>query len=321
MNDDTICDVLADVGGYDALADLVSPESQHSVGNMDTCNINLWDSVFCDDAWRTAAPNFRVADGPQVRAYGSEGGHGYGWWKRQHCFSPMPDSGGVLGGAVADLSGSANLAAAASGVGSGVGPGLTEHVAENLNVSGILVDLGCYPIKDYDTPSETVGVDGTQDLTARDTFPQVSLGLPDYMNCSYESVPPSNGLDMGVMSTDSSGEEWLPDFCDTLESSDSDFDVDNLDDSEPPAPGLERWCMSSESFTPVLMDTAQLAKFYRKESWNSASVDYFVRSRDNFTGPEPGLKSPTPRGIPQPHSVFDMYWTDAILDRIVLETR
>ena len=46
----------------------------------------------------------------------------------------------------------------------------------------------------------------------------------------------------------------------------------------------------------------------------------FVRSRDNFTGPTPGLKSPMPNGIPLPHSVFDMYWTDAVVDRIVLET-
>jgi hypothetical protein len=420
-NDDTICDVLADFGGYDALEDLVSPEEQRSVGSMDTCNINLWDSVFRDDAWRTSAPILkrtgfgathpggslerpvlievgimpdrfqgtyvhwsckragwavlvpnrflseasfhtgdtpswtqgdvigegvhastgkrmvlcnlggydtechlnedvvRVADGPHVRAYGSEGGHGYGWWKRQHCFSPLPDSGGVFGGVVADLSGSANLAGAASRQGSGNGPGLTEHVAENLGVNGIPLEPGCYPINDYETPSETVGVDGTQDSTARDTFPQVSRSLPDYMNCSFESMEPSIGLDMGVMSTDSSGEEWLPEFCDTLESSDSDFEVDNLDASEPPAPGLERWCMSPESFTPVPMDTAQLAEYYRKESWNSTRVD-FVRSRDNFTGPTPGLKSPMRSGIPQPHSVFDLYWSDAVLDRIVLET-
>ena len=59
--------VLCDLGGYDR-----------------ECHLNEEDC--------------RVADGPQVRAYGSEGGHGYGWWKRQHCFSPVPDSGGVVGG-------------------------------------------------------------------------------------------------------------------------------------------------------------------------------------------------------------------------------
>ena len=421
MNDDTICDVLADFGGYEGLDDFVAPESQHSVGSMDTVNINLWDSVFRDDAWRTATPiskhtgfgathpggslgrpillevgimpdhfvgtyvqwscrragwavlvpnrflseasfhtgdtpswtqgdvigegvhaatgvrmvlcdlggydnechliedDVRVADGPLVRAYGSEGGHGYGWWKRQHYFSPTPDSGGVLGGVDATLNASVDLAGASSGVGSGTGPGTTEHVAENINLSGIPGHRGCYPIDDYDAPSETEGVDGTQDSTTRDTFPQVSLGLPEYLLSCNAPVTPAGGMDMGMVETDSSGEEWLPEFCDTIESSDSEFDVDNLDDSEPPAPGLEQWCMSPDSFTPVPMDTAQLADYYRKGSWNSASVD-FVRSRDNFTGPMPGLKSPMPNGVPLPHTVFDMYWTDAVVDRIVIET-
>ena len=112
---------------------------------------------------------------------------------------------------------------------------------------------------------------------------------------------------MGMMSEDSSGEEWLPEWCDTIESSASDFDVDNLDEREPLATGLERWCMSPESFTPVPMDSDQLAEYYRKESWNSASVD-FVISCDNFTGPQPGLKSPGPAGFPLPQTVFDMYW-------------
>lgn len=50
MNDDTIKDVLADIGGYQNLEDFVPTESQHSDGSMDTRNINLWDSVFRDDA-------------------------------------------------------------------------------------------------------------------------------------------------------------------------------------------------------------------------------------------------------------------------------
>jgi len=281
-----------------------------------------WSSAIwggCDTECHLSEDMVRVADGPQVRAYGSEGGHGYGWWKRQHCFSPVSDLGSVFGGPVAGLNGSADLGGAASGVGSGIGPGLTEHVAENSNVTRMPVHPGWQPIEDYHAPSETEGVDDTQDSTARDTFPQVSLGLPDYMLCSNASVLSAGDVDMGVMSTDSSGDEWLPEFCDTIESSESDFDVDNLDDSDPPAPGLEQWCMSPDSFTPVPMDTAQLAEYYRKESWNSASVD-FVRSRDNFTGPTLGLKFPMPNGIPLPHSVFELYWTDAVLDRIVLET-
>ena len=206
VNDVAICEVLADVGGCEGLEDFVGPVKQHSIGSMDTMNVNLWDSVFRDDAWRTSAPickhtgfgathpggsldrpvllevgmlperfqgtyvhwscrragwavlvpnrflsehsfhtgdtpswtqgdvigegvhaatgkrmvlcdlggydtechlneeHVRVAAGPQVRAYGSEGGHGYGWWKRQHCFSPVPDSGGVFAGAAASLS-------------------------------------------------------------------------------------------------------------------------------------------------------------------------------------------------------------------------
>ena len=280
--------VLCDLGGYDR-----------------ECHLNEEDC--------------RVADAPHVRAYGSEGGHGYGWWKRQHNHSPIPDSGGVGGSAAGGLCGSGNLGEAGSGVGSGNGPGLTERVSENNEVIGLPGLPGVHPIADYDAPSETEGVNGTHDSTARDTFPQVSIGLPDYMHCSNASVPSTGGDEMEMMSEDSSGESWLPEWHDTIESSDSDFDVDNLDEREPPATGLERWCMSPESFTPEPMDSDQLAEYYRKESWNSASVD-FVRSRDNFTGPQPGLKSHGAPGIPLPQTVFDMYWTDAVVDRIVLET-
>ena len=188
-NDDTICEVLAEFEGYDALEDVVAPESQHSVDSMETWN--LWDEVLRDDSWARSAPiarqigfdsthpggamekfvlvnvdimpdrffgtyvdwssrrsgwavlvpnrflsessfhrgdtpswiqgdvtgegihlatrqkmvicdlggyntechlteeNVRIADGPDICACGSEGGHGYGWWRRQHCFSPQ----------------------------------------------------------------------------------------------------------------------------------------------------------------------------------------------------------------------------------------
>ena len=415
LNDDAICEALADFGGYEGLDNFVAPEGQHSVGSMDTVNIDLWESVFRDDAWRTSAPiskhtgfgsthpggslerpvlldfgvmpdrfrgtyvqwssrragwavlvpnrflsahsfhtgdtpswtqgdvigegvhaatgmrmvlcdlggsdmechlneeSVRVADGPNVRAYGSEGGHGYGWWKRQHCFSSGPDSAGVYGGAVAGLSATELLDRSASGAGSGNGRGLTEQVAENIDAQVIPGQPQGCPIADYDVPSDIEGVDGTQDSTARDTFPKVSIGLPEYMLCSNTSVNSGGHAEIGMVSADSSGEEWLPEFCDTLESSDSDFAVDNLDESEPYAPGLEQWCMTPESFTPVHMESEELAEYYRKESWNSASVD-FVRTRDNFTGPTPGLRSPRPEGIPQPHTVFDLYWTDACVD-------
>ena len=376
MNDELICDVLADIGGYEGLENLVTTGTHVSDGSMDTLNVNLWDSVFRDDAWRTSAPiskhtgfgathpggslekpllievgimpvrflgtyvnwswersgwavlvpnrflsassfhtgdtptwtqgdvvgegvhaatgkrmvlcdlggydrevhlneeDCRVADGLGVRAYGSEGGHGYGWWKRKHAFSPVPDSGGVYVGADARQSGSGIMGEAASVVGSGNGPGLTEQLAENLNVDAISEQGGRHPIADYDAPSETEGVDGTQDSTARDTFPQVSIGLPAYMHCSNAPVSSTSGVEKGMNCSDSSGEEWLREWQDTIESSDSDFDVNNLDESEPPCPGLERWCMSPKSFTLVPMDSAQLAEYYREESWNSASVDF-----------------------------------------------
>ena len=41
VNDDTICEVLADLGGYDGIGDFVAPDSQHSLGSMDTLNVNL----------------------------------------------------------------------------------------------------------------------------------------------------------------------------------------------------------------------------------------------------------------------------------------
>ena len=413
MDDDTICEVLADFGGCEGLDDYVAPELQHPIGSMDTCNVNLWESVFRDDAWRTSAPiskhtgfgathpggslerpvllgvggmperfqgtyvhwsfersgwavlvpnrflsensfhtgdtpswtqgdvigegvhvatgkrmvlcdlggcdtechlsedMVRVADGPGVRAYGSECGHGYGWWKRQHCFSTALDSAGVFGTTV--------MVGQGSGVGTGNGPGLTEHVSENIEGQLTPGHAGVCPITDYDAPSDTEGVDGTQDSTARDTFPKVSLGLPEYMLCSNSNVQSDSQMGFGMTSADSSGDEWLPEFCDTVESSDSDFVVDNVDESEPLAPGLEKWCMTPESFRPVHMDTAQLAEYYRKESWSSGSVD-FVRSRDNFTGPTPGLKTPIHDGVPLPHRVFELYWTDACVDRIVVET-
>ena len=56
VNDDAIWEVLGDVEGYVGLDDIVAPESQHSLGSMETLNVNLWESVFRDDAWRTSAP-------------------------------------------------------------------------------------------------------------------------------------------------------------------------------------------------------------------------------------------------------------------------
>jgi hypothetical protein len=57
-NDDTILGVLAhfEGGNDEAFVDLHALESQHTPGSMGTCNIDLWKTVFRDDAWRTTTP-------------------------------------------------------------------------------------------------------------------------------------------------------------------------------------------------------------------------------------------------------------------------
>jgi hypothetical protein len=77
--------------------------------------------------------------------------------------------------------------------------------------------------------------------------------------------------------------------------------------------------MRPEVFTPVHLDMAQLAQYYHLSLWNSTSVD-FVTSRDNFTSPTPGLQFRDPDRIPKPETVFNMYWTEETIMRIVLET-
>lgn len=101
----------------------------------------------------------------------------------------------------------------------------------------------------------------------------------------------------GTHAIDSSDADWIPSFKDTLDSGDSDFDVDIVDEMAEHDDGLFEWCMRPQAFTPVHMDMDKLAQYYRKSSWNSSSVD-FVRSRDNFSGPLPGLKCPQVAGTP-----------------------
>jgi hypothetical protein len=118
---------------------------------------------------------------------------------------------------------------------------------------------------------------------------------------------------------DSSDKDWLPDYEDIIESSDDDFDVDFVRSCAEEDAGLVNWCMHPEAFTLVHFDMAQLAQYYRLLSWSSASVD-FVRSRDNFTRPTPGLRFCHPDWIPKPEIVFNMYWTKETIIRIVVET-
>ena len=440
QNDEAIREVLAHFDGEEDTLDMLAPESMHTVDSLETCSINLWESVFRDNVWRTAAPitkvagfgathpgggvdvtrvvgvgnfqdryhgayaewsegragwavlvpnrflsessfhtgdtpswtqgdvigeglslltgkkmvlcdlggfrseihmeaeNVRIADGPDVRACGSEGGHGYGWWRRQHCFSPRtpivfpenvdsyPGSAGVhLNGMAGGTVGGTE----ASGGQSEDGPGRTEHVAENA--AGVRTaqpptepaQPPGSPIADYDAPSDIEGADGTQDSTARMTFPKVSIGLPEYLQHKQKVKNAAGKIIEKVVGSDvfpdSSDKEWLPEFEDTIESSESDFQVNGPDEAEPLEPGLEDWCMREESWAPVRLEPPELAHHYRKQSWNSASVG-FVGSRDNFTGPIPGLKCGRPEGVPRPETVFELYWSDATVDRIVLET-
>jgi len=57
-----------------------------------------------------------------------------------------------------------------------------------------------------------------------------------------------------------------------LESKDSNFYVDLVDESFEQDSGLIKWCMRPESFAPRIMDIDELVAYYRKSSWNSASV-------------------------------------------------
>ena len=77
--------------------------------------------------------------------------------------------------------------------------------------------------------------------------------------------------------------------------------------------------MRPDAFRPTPLSMEQLEQYYRRASWSSASVD-LVRSRDNFMGPTPGLKQTDPSKVPKPERVFNMYWSEETLERIVLET-
>ena len=165
------------------------------------------------------------------------------------------------------------------------------------------------PIRDYDVPSDVEGPDGTQDSMAHMTFPKVSSSLPEYMlyieniSLNEDAGEETEGI---PGDPDSNDREWIPEFHDTLESGDSDFEEDDVDDPRGSKDGLDSWCMQPEAFTPVHLTMEQLAEYYRKSSWNSASVD-FVKSRDDFTGPTPGLKGPTVCGVSRPKRVFNLY--------------
>ena len=62
LNDDAIKDAIGNLPGDmgDEDADQTAPKPQHTLGSMDTINVNLWDSVFRGDGWRIERPQVQA---------------------------------------------------------------------------------------------------------------------------------------------------------------------------------------------------------------------------------------------------------------------
>jgi hypothetical protein len=257
------------------------PEVEHSVASIDTCNIDIWNTILADETWRTMTPirrvigfgathpggsifqlpatavdvqslpdfyvnwntlragwallvpnrflsdasfhtgntpswtqgdvlgeythaitgkkmvlcdlggydqrkhmeakDCRIATGPQERAVGSEGGHGYGWCKRKHCFSPKEP-----------LSFPSEADNSSKQYGRGIGsddeapedPSYENNVIDDddpIHDTPTAPEPPGEPIQDYEVPATMEGIDGTEDSTARSTFPKVSTSLPEYL--------------------------------------------------------------------------------------------------------------------------------------------
>ena len=58
--------------------------------------------------------------------------------------------------------------------------------------------------------------------------------------------------------------EWILEFHDTLESGDSDFEEDDVNDLCGTEDGLDSWCMQPKAFAPVHLTMEQLASYYKK---------------------------------------------------------
>ena len=101
----------------------------------------------------------RIALGPAIHAIDSEGGHEYGWNKRQHCFSPkasnrFPNTGGE---------GSTGLGEGSYSSRGGWMPpsgasGETKVIGNNHKIPTEVIGE---PIAEYNVPSDYEGVDGT----------------------------------------------------------------------------------------------------------------------------------------------------------------
>ena len=246
------------------------------------------------------ACDVRMAKGKDMRAQGSEGGHGYGWAKRRQ----------NLGAQGVNRAGQGSGA----GVGNGVG-GDSEGMADNGSARE---RWATRPVEEYVMPEVVEAAEGTQDSTARTVFPQVSKTLPEYMLWDEnDGFMGDCGAAQQCEAAVSSGEEWIPAFEDDL-GSDEDFPADYVPARPPQSRDFLEWCQSAGSFLPGHMELHQLQAWYRAESWNEDKVS-LLGSRDNFCGPQPGYRRGG-EGVPGVTEVFDLYWTPETLRRIVVET-
>lgn len=61
-NNDGIHEVLAQFHEDDeGFPDMPAPESQYTVGSMETCNVDLWETVFQDEEWQLLTPMTHIA--------------------------------------------------------------------------------------------------------------------------------------------------------------------------------------------------------------------------------------------------------------------
>ncbi|KAG0572932.1 hypothetical protein KC19_VG135300 [Ceratodon purpureus] len=111
----------------------------------------------------------RMARGAEVRAVGSEGGHGYGWNKRKHNFPEDAPQELGKGSLVNGRAKSQSRVGGSLAAGDCPDPteeealGQTEHIAKNVRKERRREEPSPTedPIRDYDVPSDVEGIDGT----------------------------------------------------------------------------------------------------------------------------------------------------------------
>lgn len=179
-------------------------------------------------------------------------------------------------------------------------------------------------IPDFIQPvAEADEVGSTQESTAAKAtpFPQVRILFSSYL-CLDDHSDASG-------SSDSSGSEWLESL--GGESSDDEGDVDNswVDDleanqhryvrAERQNQSFEDWFANPQSYRSIPLNESQFHAFYNELNWTSDHVT-LLGSRDTFTGPRPGATAYVTSRLPTPGNLFDLFWPDIVVDRIVRET-